>query len=57
MSHTKNDFSVIEVADHDMLIAEKGESRLNAIQITFSELGIMWDLDEHKEVTYLQKPD
>ena len=40
-----------------MLIAEKGESRSNAIQITFSELAIMWDLDENKEVTFLQKPE
>lgn len=55
--HTKNECSIIEVADYDMLIAEKGESRENAIQITFSDLAIMWDLDEQKEVTFLAKPE
>jgi len=52
-SHTKNDCSILEVTELDIKIAEKGESRRNAIQITFSDLAIMWDLDENKEVTYL----
>jgi hypothetical protein len=39
-----------------MRVVEKGEVRENAIQITFSELSIMWDLNEDKEVTFLQKP-
>lgn len=39
-----------------MEVAEKGEIRVNVIQITFAGVSIMWDLDEHKEVTFLAKP-
>jgi hypothetical protein len=38
------------VADCDLVIVEKSEERRNTIQITFSNIAIIWDLDEHKEV-------
>lgn len=45
-----NDFHISVVADCDLIIAEKSEVRKNTIQITFSEIAIIWDLDENKEV-------
>lgn len=45
------------MAEYDLMIAEKGEERTNVIQISFSGVSVMWDLDEHKEVTFLAKPN
>lgn len=51
-----NDFHILAVADYDLMIAEKNERMNNAIQITFSEIAIIWDLDSNKEVQFLTKP-
>lgn len=56
-NHTKNDCAIIEVPEFDMKVVEKGEDRQNAIQIIFSEISIIWDLNENKEVAHLSKPD
>ena len=53
---TKHDFKVIVVSNKDIQHADKAEDRKNVIQISFSELAIMWDLDEKKEVTFISKP-
>jgi hypothetical protein len=37
-------------------MAEKNEFRGNVIQISFTNLSILWDLDENKEVTFLENP-
>lgn len=52
----RNDCKIVEVSDFNLEIAEKGEVRINVIQISFSDQAIMWDLDENKEVTFLTKP-
>jgi hypothetical protein len=52
-----NGFSILNVAQYDIDVAEKGEERTNVIQISFGNVSIMWDLDEHKEVTFISKPD
>lgn len=44
MSHTDND------------VIEKNEVRHNMIQISFSNLSLIWDLDEDKEVTFVENP-
>jgi hypothetical protein len=40
--------------DHDVI--EKNEVRHNMIQISFSNLSLIWDLDEDKEVTFVENP-
>lgn len=52
----KRDFKILEVADYDFKICEKDGVRHNVIQISFSELTIIWDLDDNKEVTFMTKP-
>lgn len=47
----------MNLAQYDINTAEKGEERTNVIQISFGNVSIMWDLDEHKEVTFMSKPD
>lgn len=37
-------------------MAEKDETRTDAIQISFGNVSIMWDLFENKEVTFMSKP-
>lgn len=53
---TEDDFSIALTNEYNLNIAEKGESRSNVIQVTFTVLAFLWDLDEHKEVTFLTKP-
>lgn len=50
-----NDFHISRVGENDLKIAEKGEHRENTIQITFSDIAIIWDLKENKEVTFLRQ--
>lgn len=52
---TQNDFRILNVAQCDLLIAEKEVERENVIQITFASMAILWDLDQHKEVTFISK--
>ena len=37
-----------------MSILDKNELRPDMIQISFSNLAIVWDLDENKEVSYVE---
>jgi hypothetical protein len=53
---TKCDFAIQEACAYEMRIADKGEERKNVVQISFADLAILWDLDENKEVTFLNKP-
>ena len=52
---TKQDFKLCVVEATDICIAEKKEKRPNTIQITFQNAAMIWDLDEHKEVSYISK--
>lgn len=47
------------VTKHNIRIAEKGEPRENLIQISFSKVSILWDLeeDENREVVFVERVD
>ena len=44
------------VSENDFDVIEKNEVRHNMIQISFSNLSLIWDLDENKEVTFVENP-
>ena len=50
----KNGLAVRNVTTHDMSILDKNELRPDMIQISFSNLAIVWDLNENKEVAYVE---
>ena len=47
--------NIIPVEKQDVNTVEKAEDRDNTIQITMKDLALIWDLDEHKEVLFLNK--
>jgi hypothetical protein len=44
------------VSNNDFDVIEKNEIRKNMIQISFSNLSLIWDLIENKEVTFVENP-
>ena len=53
-TNLKHGLKVRNVSVHDMAILDKNELRPDMIQISFSNLSIVWDLDENKEVSYVE---
>jgi hypothetical protein len=52
----RNGFKIFKVAKYDLKIVEKARARPNVIQISFKDLSVMWDLDEDREVSFINKP-
>lgn len=48
--------TIRNVNSNDLDIAERNEKRNNVIQISFHNLSMIWDLDENKEVTFIENP-
>ena len=44
------------MSNNDFDVIEKNEIRKNMIQISFSNLSLIWDLNENKEVTFVENP-
>lgn len=55
-SNTKNGMRITKVQPKDLDVAEKNEERTNVIQISFTNLSLLWDLDENKEVNFCENP-
>jgi len=53
-NNTKGGMRVHTVSDNDHDVIEKNEVRHNMIQISLSNLSLIWDLDEKKEVTFIE---
>ena len=44
------------LSQKDLEVVEKAEKRDNCVQISFINLSIVWDLNEGKEVTFIENP-
>jgi len=55
-NNTKSGMRIHSVSHTDHDVIEKNEVRHNMIQISFSNLSLIWDLDEDKEVTFVENP-
>lgn len=52
----KHGFKICTVAKYDLKIVEKATARPNVIQISFSDVAVIWDLKDDREVSFCEKP-
>jgi len=53
-SNTKHGLVVRTMSSQDNNIVDKFEKRTDLIQISFANLAIVWDLNENKEVAFVE---